>query len=290
MDKRFREKAAYFDKGVLSKKGVYFHTPSDFAKQNLFCLAWGGEFLCNASYEINRFSPKQFLDYYLIFRILEGNLHFEYEDSKFTAFPGNIVYLDSHIANHYWATNKVRFQYFHFNGPLAKSYYELFHSQRSVCLTGKSESAFLFNNILKEMSKANANDQKLSLMMYNLIAGLSIPRSKDTNENILRAQQYINDNFYKPITVDDIAEYACLSRYHFSRIFKKETGFSPHQYLINTRLKHAQELLNSDSASLDTIAVTCGFSSASHFISVFKKETGVTPVMFKKFFDMSGFS
>lgn len=71
------------------------------------------------------------------------------------------------------------------------------------------------------MSQPNANDQKLSLMMYNLIAGLAIPSSKDANENILRAQQYINDNFYKSITVDEIAEYANMSRYHFSRIFKK---------------------------------------------------------------------
>ncbi|MCH1978147.1 AraC family transcriptional regulator [Lawsonibacter sp. OA9] len=290
MNKKHREKAAYFDKGLVSKKGVYFHTPSDFAKQNLFCLAWGGEFVCDASYEINRQKKEQFFDNYLIFRILEGSLNFEYENSRFTAFPGDIIYLDSNIPNHYWASGKVRFQYFHFNGPLAKSFYELLHTQQGICFTGKSESAFLFNSILKEMAQPNASDQKLSLLMYNLIAGLAIPSSKYANENILRAQQYINDNFYKPITVDDIADYASLSRYHFSRIFKKDTGFSPHQYLINVRLRHARELLSSDSASLDTIAMTCGFSSTSHFISVFKKETGVTPVMFKKFFDMSGFS
>ena len=272
MDKRQREKAAYFDKGLLAKKGVYFHTPSDFAKQNLFCPAWGGELLCDSPYEINRCKKNQFLDYYLIFRIIEGSLHFEYERTKFTAFPGDIVYLDSRIPNHYWATSKVRFQYFHFNGPLSASFYELLHAQQGVCFTGRTESPFLFNSILKEMSQPNANDQKLSLMMYNLIAGLAIPSSKDANENILRAQQYINDNFYKSITVDEIAEYANMSRYHFSRIFKKETGFSPHQYLINTRLKHARELLSSDSASLDTIAMTCGFSSTSHFISVFKKK------------------
>lgn len=290
MNKKQREKAAYFDRGLVSKKGVYFHTSSDFAKEHLFCLAWGGEFLCDSTYEINRRTKEQFLDYYLIFRILEGSLQFEYEDSRFTAYPGDIVYLGSHIPNHYWSTGSVRFQYFHFNGPLAKAFYELLHAQQGVRFTGKSESAFLFNSILKEMSQTNANDQKLSLMMYNLIAGLAIPGSEDADENVLRAQQFIDDNFYKPITVDDIADYAGLSRYHFSRIFKKETGYSPHQYLINIRLRHARELLSTDSASLDTIAATCGFSSTSHFISVFKKEAGVTPVMFKKYFDMSGFS
>ena len=77
------------------------------------------------------------------------------------------------------------------------------------------------------MSQTNANDQKLSLMMYNLIAGLAIPGSEDADENVLRAQQFIDDNFYKPITVDDIADYAGLSRYHFSRIFKRRPATVP---------------------------------------------------------------
>lgn len=290
MDKDYREKTAYFDKGLLSKKGVYFHTPSAFARQNLFCLAWGGEFLCDVPYEIIRNTPKQFFDYYLIFRILEGSLHFEYEDTVFTAYSGNIVFLDSHIPNHYWASGKVRFQFFHFNGPLAASYYELLYAQRGVCFTDRTESAFLFNNILKEMSLPNSNDQKLSLWMYNLIAGFALPNSADANENILRAQQYIHDNFQNSITVDEVAAYANLSRYHFSRVFKQETGHSPHQYLINIRLQHARELLTTERVSLDTIAQDCGFSSTSHFIYVFRKETGITPVMFRKYFDSSGFS
>ena len=67
MNKKQREKAAYFDRGLVSKKGVYFHTSSDFAKEHLFFLAWGGEFLCDSTYEINRRTKEQFLDYYLIF-------------------------------------------------------------------------------------------------------------------------------------------------------------------------------------------------------------------------------
>lgn len=289
MDKKHREKTAYFDKGLVSKKGVYFHSPSAFARQNLFCVAWGGEFLCNSAYEITRQRKDQFLDYYLIFRILEGNLNFYYEGTKFTAFPGNIVFLNSHIPNHYWAEGTVRFQYFHFTGPLAEPFYELLHDQRGVCFPGRSESSFLFNSMLEEMAQPNSNDQKLSLWMYNLIAGFALPNAANANENVLRAEQYINDNFQKSITVEEISAYANMSRYHLSRLFKKETGYSPHQYLINTRLRHARELLTTN-ASLDKIAITCGFSSTSHFIHAFKKETGVTPVMFKKYFDMSGFS
>lgn len=289
MDRKHREKTAYFDKGLVSKKGVYFNSPSAFARKNLFCVAWGGEFLCNSDYEIHRQRKDQFLDYYLIFRILEGHLYFDYKGSKFKASAGDIVFLDSRIPNHYWAEGTVRFQYFHFDSPLAGPFYDLLYEQRGACFPGRSESSFLFNNMMREMAQPNSNDQNLSLWMYNLIAGFALPNSVNTNENVVRAEQYINDNFQKSITVDEISDYANLSRYHLSRLFKKETGYSPHQYLINTRLKHARELLTTPT-SLDTIAITCGFSSTSHFIHAFKKETGVTPVMFKKYFDMSGFS
>lgn len=287
MDKDHLEKAAYFDKGLISKKGIYFHTASAFSRQNLFCIAWGGELYCDAPYEIHRKTEKQLYDYYMIMRIIEGELNIVYEDRQFAASAGNIVFMDSHIPNHYWASSRIRYQFLHFNGPLADSYYKLLHDQLGVCFAARSETAYLFNTILQEMSLPNSNDQKLSLWMYNLIAGFALPTSGKMNPDVIRAEQYINDHFQEPVNVDEMAASANLSRHHFSRIFKQETGLSPHQYLINIRLQHARELLSAQNVSLEDIASTCGFSSTSHFISTFKKETGMTPVNFKKHFNVS---
>lgn len=289
INNEFRIKAGYYDKGILAKKGVYFHSPSDFVQKNLLYPSWGAEILCTAPYQIHRKTHSQYMDAYLIFRIMDGKLYFDYENVTFTAASGELVLLDSHIPNHYWAADKVRFQYIHFNGPLSKTFYELIHTNQKIHSTGRTESAFLFNNILKEMSDRNPNDLRLSLWMYNLIAGITLPDSSNADKNVVRARQYMQDNFSKAITVDDIARYAGLSRFHFSRIFKQETGFTPHQYLINIRLKHAQEILAAGPASLDDIAISCGFSSTSHFIHTFKKKNGVTPTMFRKYFDASGF-
>jgi len=282
MDKNHLERAGYFDKGVLSKKGVYFHSPSTFARQNLFCILWGAEYMCDTPYEIHRRTERQFMDVYMIQRIIEGELHFEYRNTSFAARAGDIVFLDSHIPNHYWADSPVRWQFFHFNGPLAKPYCDLLFQQQGACHPGRSESGFLFNNILREMSQTTPNDHRLSLWMYNLISGLVLPQNNAISTVTSRAQHYMEDNFQKSLLVEEIASYAMLSRYHFSRLFKQETGFSPHQYLINIRLRHARELLSQGSVPMDVIASTCGFSSTSHFISVFKKENGMTPVMFQK--------
>ena len=67
MNKKIREKAAYFRQGPGTNSAMYLTPRQTFAKEHLFCLAWGGEFLCDSTYEINRRTKEQFLDYYLIF-------------------------------------------------------------------------------------------------------------------------------------------------------------------------------------------------------------------------------
>ena len=74
-----------------------------------------------------------------------------------------------------------------------------------------------------------------------------------------------------------IAENAALSPYYFTRIFSQETGFTPHQYLIATRLSFAKYLLQSGEKSVKEIAFHSGFHSESSFCATFRKWEGITP-------------
>ena len=68
----------------------------------------------------------------------------------------------------------------------------------------------------------------------------------------------------------------------FRRIFRKQTGISPWQYLLRSRLAHARRLLDSSDETLASIAETVGFGSAFHFSSSFKKAYGVSPDNWRK--------
>ncbi|NJS10840.1 MAG: helix-turn-helix transcriptional regulator, partial [Microcoleus sp. CSU_2_2] len=68
-----------------------------------------------------------------------------------------------------------------------------------------------------------------------------------------------------------------ISSYHFCRLFKQSTGFSPHQYVIQQRVERAKQLLRQGQMSIGEIAIACGFSHQSHFNRHFKRLTGVTP-------------
>jgi AraC family transcriptional regulator len=72
------------------------------------------------------------------------------------------------------------------------------------------------------------------------------------------------------------------SRSHFQRMFRAATGCTPHHYLLELRLKHAQELMKQGHRSLIDIAATCGFSSHGHMSRIFRQIFGVTPSNYRR--------
>ena len=69
---------------------------------------------------------------------------------------------------------------------------------------------------------------------------------------------------------------------HFLRVFKRETGFTPHEYVINTRLSNARYLLRNTAMSVKDICFSCGFSSESAFCITFKKRAKMTPAQYRQ--------
>lgn len=97
-----------------------------------------------------------------------------------------------------------------------------------------------------------------------------------------KAVEYIQNNYSSVITLDDISREVYASPDHFERIFKYQTGQTPHQYLIGVRLQKAKEILKRDECSIEEAARRCGFVNASHFSTTFKRIIGMPPSEFKK--------
>ena len=93
---------------------------------------------------------------------------------------------------------------------------------------------------------------------------------------IKKSLEYINDNLSRDILVSDLSKMANLSLYYFIRIFKKEVGLTPKEYLIQQRIKKAKALIPLQ-IPLSHIALKCGFYDQSHMIKYFKVYTGRNP-------------
>jgi AraC family transcriptional regulator len=83
------------------------------------------------------------------------------------------------------------------------------------------------------------------------------------------------------LQLDRLAEEAGMSAFHFSRLFKKTTGFSPSQYLIRLRMAEARRLLRETERSVIEIGLEVGYSSPSHFAQIFRREVGITPTDYR---------
>ncbi|WP_299611921.1 AraC family transcriptional regulator [uncultured Tateyamaria sp.] len=96
-----------------------------------------------------------------------------------------------------------------------------------------------------------------------------------------RVVDYIEAHLGEVIAMPDLAQVACLSQHHFARVFRAATGMSPHAYVTQKRIEHAQTLLLTTNTPLVQVALICGFGTQAHFSTVFKKLVGVPPKRFQ---------
>lgn len=96
--------------------------------------------------------------------------------------------------------------------------------------------------------------------------------------------RYLREHYREPITMEGLAAMFNCSMTHLSRLFKRETGASPIHYLIQIRMKHAEQWLLGGNMGLKDIAAKIGYPDAFYFSRMFKKHTGYSPLQFRKQF------
>jgi AraC family transcriptional regulator len=110
-----------------------------------------------------------------------------------------------------------------------------------------------------------------------------LPRRGGLN---LRARErvlaYVEQHLGERLTLDALAGAACMSRFHFSRMFRASMGESPMAYVARRRLESAERLLAQGKRPICEIAVTLGFCDQSHFTRLFRHRTGLTPGEFAR--------
>ena len=97
-----------------------------------------------------------------------------------------------------------------------------------------------------------------------------------------RVREKIEANLDTDLSLDSLAEESGYSRAHFLRMFRAATGLTPHQYVLDLRLRRAQDYLRQKGSSIIDVAVSCGFSSQSHMTSVFRQRLEMTPAEFRR--------
>lgn len=112
--------------------------------------------------------------------------------------------------------------------------------------------------------------------------GMSTSKVKESESVVAKAKAYINENYQKDISLDDVSRMVDISPYYFSKLFKQEQGENFIEYLTKIRMQKARQLLKNQKYSIKEICAMCGYSDPNYFSRIFKKYEGVTPSEYRE--------
>ncbi|TPN83472.1 helix-turn-helix domain-containing protein [Aquimarina algicola] len=107
---------------------------------------------------------------------------------------------------------------------------------------------------------------------------------RDLYRSILKAEEYLQDNLARDISLEILSKDIGISKYYLHRLFTEIHGDTPLKYLTGIRLQKAKNKLRYSTASIFETAIACGFDNTSYFSNIFKAHTGVSPSQFRKAF------
>ncbi len=155
----------------------------------------------------------------------------------------------------------------------------------------KSDFHLYFNTLAQEMKHdqpyrdfvcQNLLNILFSIILRNEAFKISLVTEPPPTRDCGIVKKYIDEHFRENITIDTLCSLVHLNKYYFVHKFTKQFGFSPINYLINTRIEESKHLLTKTNHSLSSISQIVGFSSPSYFSQAFKRITNMTPQEYKK--------
>lgn len=145
----------------------------------------------------------------------------------------------------------------------------------------------LMQNLIKNRQRAFCDKVESRGIVFQLLSrffkqGQSEIEMEDNR--IAKTVLYIRKHLNEAIELEKLAEISCLSKDHFIRLFKKELGTTPLQYINQKKIEKAQLLLITEELAVKEIAFQLAFDDYSYFNRLFKKTTGVTPQEYRRLY------
>jgi AraC family transcriptional regulator len=278
--------------GTYENSTTFNHTPSITARTSYFYVQSTGHFFCSDDYHIKRDGYKSLLLIYT----LRGKGYAKYRGRHYEMRPGDALLIDCFEYQEYYsdASELWEIKWLHFYGSTSEEYFKLIYENFGPVISiGLYSQMVAFLDTIMNLKSMGVVQfeikasciilQMLTEIMLSAHTQLDTSNSGSQNCQVEKVLSFIEENYTKNITLLDISRVACSSPYHFSRVFKKVTGFSPYEYLIKYIINKAKTFLRASELPVNEIAVQVGFESSSNFIKTFRELEHITPLKYRKF-------
>lgn len=234
-------------------------------------------------------------DYQLLY-IASGKGYFYFKGSKepTVVTKGNMVLFRPKEPQvyYYYAVDKTEVYWVHFTGWKVEEYLERYElpKEENVFFTGVSpDYPWIYNQIIRELQLQRENyEDMIRLFLRHIFLTINryIKEGKqtknDTINDIERAVHYFNENYSKPISIEQYASEHLMSVNWFIHNFKNVMKVPPMQYIVSLRIAVAKGYLENSNKNITEIANTIGYDNPLYFSRLFRKYTGVTPSEYRK--------
>lgn len=281
--------------GVLKGSYMSYFNTSEIFRQCFVYMVSCGYFICNKDYSVRKAGSRHPIFFYVI----DGELNFKYEGGTFTAAADDIVLLNGYKPHHYFCDSHCEFLFFHFDGNTVPEMIDRLISDNGSPLFQLENARDIFGNINEPITKLchqeRASDAFLSSIVYTALckiprakadSSLFIPSRLELTEDMVsyKVIEHIDRNISRNFSVQELADYVNLSCDYFKHLFKKETGYSPQEYVSIAKINYAKLMLRTTSLPVAEIADHLGYSSSASFINAFRLRRGVSPNQYRKLY------
>ncbi len=230
-----------------------------------------------------------------VIQILTGDGNALIGDQTYPLFPGTLLFIDAstiHSLNpqseETYCRNKLIVSRHAVEKSLqavdALSLLTPLYEKGGACFTLAPDVAGEVDTVFRRMAD-NRDDSGIIYGAFIRLVTMMFPHERLYAEvadtRVERVLHCLHTRYAEPLTIDTLADEACISKYYLCRLFRAYTGMSIVQYLNEQRLTTARRLLTQTRHSITTIAQDCGFSSPSHFCALFHQREGMTPRDFR---------
>ena len=282
------------ERGVEEGSRLFLSTPSKIAESVLFYLHRCGHFVCSREYAVVRNNYNNFF----VFCVDEGRMKIVNEGKTYIAEKGDVGIINCHVPHAYYSlTDQTVYKFLHFSGSNSHDFYRHIRERSPVVFSVSKDSVITkdihwllaFHQEMEDKGIQKVPEDQVSSRLHDILCAMLFQASEkgytinpSRKPVIEQAVSYIREHYMEPMEVNVLADLVNVSRYHFSRMFKEEVGYSPHEYITLLRINRAKELLKSTDLPMSEIAFRVGYEYSTSFTAVFQKKVGVTPREFRK--------
>lgn len=241
-------------------------------------------------YHAPSFTERQNYPSFLIAFTYSGSGILNYQGKTYPITKGDGFFIDCRDPHRYQTESTVwDVGILHIQGPLCKDLHTQFLKSGSAVFHESLEDKFqqYLEKLLRIYSSGQLyRDWQASACIDSLLTHLLLDSHQNAEkteipQNIRFLITYMENNYTSHMSLDYLADFACINKYYLSREFKKYTGFSPNDYLISLRINAAKNLLVNTTLPATKIAHEVGIHDINNFTTLFKKKVGMTPIQYR---------